>query len=375
MKVSNTLITLTPNNTQINIHLKKYPSQIKLGPLRLGVVSLSTQPKMTTNEVAPPRQLSVPEIKLSHGGRSIPVMGLGTAVDPPVSLEDTKSAVIRAMEVGYRHFDTAHKYKSEQPIGEAVQEALSLGLIQSRDELFITSKLWCGDAHPDLVVPGLKKSLRNLKMDWIDLYLIHWPLSCQPGKTDFPIKEDDFLPMDFQGVWAAMEECQKLGLAKCIGVSNFSCKKLEHLLAIANFPPAVNQVEVNPFWQQKKLIDLCRENGILITAYSPLGAIGTFYGSNRILESEVLQEIAKSKGKSIPQVCLRWLYEQGVSVVVKSFNKERMKENLKIFDWELTEEEHEKIRGIPQSRGVTGWPYLSEKGPFKTLEELWDGEI
>ncbi|CAO2829175.1 unnamed protein product [Amaranthus hypochondriacus] len=330
---------------------------------------------MTINSSTRPSQLRVPELKLSHGDRSIPVIGLGTAVDPPVSAEDMKSAVLQAIEVGYRHFDTAHKYKSEQPIGEAVQEALSMGIIQSRDELFITSKLWCGDAHPDLVVPGLQKSLRNLKMEWIDLYLIHWPLSCQPGKYDFPIKEDDFLPMDFHGVWAAMEECKKLGLTKCIGVSNFSCKKLKDLLAVTKIPPAVNQVEVNPFWQQKKLIDLCKENGIVITAYSPLGAIGTFYGSNRVLESQVLQEIAKAKGKSIPQVCLRWAYEQGITLVVKSFNKERMKENLMIFDWELSEEDNEKIRGIPQSRGVTGWPYLSNKGPFKTLEQLWDGEI
>ncbi|XP_074274475.1 non-functional NADPH-dependent codeinone reductase 2-like [Silene latifolia] len=322
-----------------------------------------------------PSQLSAPRVKLNNELIQIPVIGLGTAVDPPVPDDEIKSAVIRAIEVGFRHFDTAHKYRSEKPIGEAVQEALSTGLIQSRDELFITSKLWCGDAHPDLVVDALAKTLRNLKMEYIDLYLIHWPLSCQPGKYDFPIKEDDFLPMDFEGVWRAMEECQKLGLAKSIGVSNFSCKKLKDLLAVSKIPPAVNQVEVNPFWQQKKLIDLCKENGILVTAYSPLGAIGTFYGSNRVLESEVLQEIAKSKGKSIPQVCLRWAYEQGIAVVVKSFNRERMIENLTIFDWELSEEDHEKIQGIPQSRGVTGWPYLSNKGPFKTLEELWDGEI
>uniref|UniRef100_A0A803MBT1 NADP-dependent oxidoreductase domain-containing protein n=1 Tax=Chenopodium quinoa TaxID=63459 RepID=A0A803MBT1_CHEQI len=337
---------------------------IRVDPLRVRAIHLTTESNMTS----PPSQLRVPQIKLSHGERSIPVIGLGTAVDPPVSADEMKSAVVRAIEVGYRHFDTAHKYKSEQPVGDAVQEALSLGLVQSRDELFITSKLWCGDAHPNLVVPGLQKSLRNLKMEWIDLYLIHWPLSCQPGKNDFPIKEDDFLPMDFQGVWAAMEECQKLGLAKCIGVSNFSCKKLNDLLAIAKIPPAVNQVEVSPFWQQKKLIDLCKENGILITAYSPLGAIGTFYGSNRILESEVLQEIAKSKGKSIPQVCLRWAYEQEITIVVKSFNNERMKENLKIFDWELTEEDHEKIRESLRVEGSLAGLIYQRKGLLRHLK-------
>ncbi|KAL9246457.1 hypothetical protein vseg_019989 [Gypsophila vaccaria] len=342
------------------------------------VNSLSLTFPNTPQQPTPPKMsdsTSIPHLNITQGDRSMPVIALGTAVDPPVSEDIIKTSIIRAIEVGYRHFDTAHKYKSEKPIGEAVQEALGLGLIQSREDVFITSKLWCGDAHSHLVLPGLTKTLENLKMEWIDLYLIHWPLSCQPGKYDFPIKEDDFMPMDFEGVWRAMEECQKLGLAKCIGVSNFSCKKLNDLLAISKIPPAVNQVEVSPFWQQKKLTDLCKQNGILVAAYSPLGAIGTFYGSNRVLECEVLQEIAKSKGKSIPQVCLRWAYEQGIAVVVKSFNTERMKENLSIFGWELSEDDHEKIRGIPQSRGVTGWPYLSKKGPFKTLEELWDGEL
>ncbi|GAB2238146.1 hypothetical protein Droror1_Dr00016048 [Drosera rotundifolia] len=109
-------------------------------------------------------------------------------------------------------------------------------------------------------------------------------------------------------------------------------------------------------------------------ANSYLGAIGTFYGS-RVLECEVLKDIAKAKGKTISQVSLRWVYEQGVAVVVKSFNQHRMKENLMIFDWELSEEDHKKIRTIPQSRGVTGWPYISSIGPIKTLKELWDGEI
>jgi len=113
---------------------------------------------MAPNEVAPP--LPVPRIQLSHGARNMPVIALGTAADPPVPAEVTKSAVVDAIQLGYRHFDTAHKYRSEQPIGDAVQEAVNLGLIQSRDEVFITSKLWCGDAHPHLVVSGLKKTLR-----------------------------------------------------------------------------------------------------------------------------------------------------------------------------------------------------------------------
>ncbi|KAK9750939.1 hypothetical protein RND81_02G231100 [Saponaria officinalis] len=327
---------------------------------------------MSTNENGPHQQST---IDLGHNGRKMPVMGFGTGVYPPVPSAQIKAAVIRAIEVGYRHFDTAHRYESEEPIGEAIKEALSLGLIKSRDELFITSKLWCGHAHPHLVLPALKKTLRNLKMERIDLYLIHWPLSCTEDKYDFPIKEDDFLPLDFKGVWEAMEKCHKLGLANSIGVSNFSCKKLQYVLGFAKIPPAVNQVEVNPFWQQSKLIELCKANGVLVTAYSPLGSLGTVHGSNKIIESSVLQQIAKSKGKSIPQVCLRWAYEQGIAFVVKSYNEERMKENLAIFDWKLSEEDLENIRGIPQTRGATGWFNLCKNGPFKTLEELWDGEI
>ncbi|GMH27620.1 hypothetical protein Nepgr_029463 [Nepenthes gracilis] len=331
---------------------------------------------MGTVLVSPPSsRLTIPEVQLSHGGRSVPLIGLGTAVDPPVSSEVTKAAILKAIGSGYRHFDTAVRYRTEQPLGDALQEALRLGLLKTRDEVFITSKLWCGDAHPELIVPAIHKSLRNLRLEYLDLFLIHWPVSSQPGKTDFPIKKEDFLPMEYESVWAAMEECQKLGLTKCIGVSNFSSKKLAHILSVAKIPPAVNQVEVNPFWQQKKLIDFCKRNGIQVTAYSPLGAIGTFYGSNRVMECQVLKEIAKARGKTVPQVCLRWAYEQGIAVVVKSFNSERMKENLMIFDWELSAEDHEKISQIPQSRGVTGWPYISPIGPIKTLEELWDGEL
>ncbi|KAH9745917.1 Deoxymugineic acid synthase 1 [Citrus sinensis] len=172
-----------------------------------------------------------------------------------------------------------------------------------------------------------------------------------------------------------MEECQNLGLTKSIGVSNFACKKLERLLATAKIPPAVNQVELNPVWQQKKLRDFCEKKGIHITAYSPLGAKGTVWGTNRVMECQVLKEIANAKGKSVAQVSLRWVYQQGVSLVVKSFNKERMKENLDIFDWELSAEELQKIEQIPQYRGNRTEVHVSEDGPYKSLEDLWDGEI
>ncbi|RWR75133.1 methylecgonone reductase-like protein [Cinnamomum micranthum f. kanehirae] len=180
--------------------------------------------------------------------------------------------------------------------------------------------------------------------------------------------------MDFKAVWEAMEECQRLGLVKSVGVSNFSCKKLSQLMVNAKIPPAVNQVQLNPAWQQRKLRDFCEENGILVSAWAPLGASGASWGSLAVMDSPILKEIAAAKGKSTAQVSLRWIYQQGVSVIVKSFNKERMKENLGIFDWELSEEELQQISQMPQHRGVSGQLFISPNGPYKTVQELWDDD-
>ncbi|XP_031125663.1 non-functional NADPH-dependent codeinone reductase 2-like [Ipomoea triloba] len=319
---------------------------------------------------------SIPEIHLSsgQGGRRMPVVGFGTAADPPVGPEVVKKAVLQAIVVGYRHFDTAALYNSERPLGEAIKEAIEKGVIQSREELFITSKLWCSDAHPQTVLPAINKTLQNLGVGYLDLYLIHWPVSSK-GIAEYPIKKEDFEAMDFKGVWEAMEETQNQGFTKAIGVSNFSCKKLQTILSTAKITPAVNQVEVNPCWQQKKLRDFCKDHGILVVAYGPLGSVGTFYGTNRVMESGVLKEIAKAKGKSVAQVALRWGYEQGIGIIVKSYNQERMKQNLEIFDWELSEEDANKIGEISQARGCLGMDYTSEYGPYKSIAELWDGEL
>ncbi|KAH0672083.1 hypothetical protein KY285_023051 [Solanum tuberosum] len=296
----------------------------------------------------------MPAIPMPAGCWRIPALGFGTAADPPVEPEIVRSSVVEAIEVGYRHFDTAALYNSEEALGEAINEAINGGFVESREQLFITSKLWCSDAHPQHVLPALNKTLRNLKMDYIDLYLIHWPLSSKPGIHEYPIKKEDFITMDF---------------------NNFSCKNLADVLATAKIPPAVIQVEVNPCWQQQKLREFCKRNGVLVVGYSSLGSIGTFYGTNRVMESEVLREIAKARGKTVAQVALRWGYEQGIGVVVKSYNKERMKQNLEIFDWSLNDDECRKISEIPQSRVCLGKDYTSPYGPYKTTEELWDEEL
>ncbi|OMO72587.1 Aldo/keto reductase [Corchorus olitorius] len=301
---------------------------------------------------------TVPGVSLSTCDLTMPVIGMGTMGHPPVPPETLKAAIIEAIKAGYRHFDTAFAYRTEQPLGEAIAEALKLGLIKSRDELFITTKLWATFGEKELVVPCLKISLSNLKLDYVDLYLIHWPLKLSQEVRQMPVEKEHLFPLDMKSVWEGMEECKNLGLAKAIGVSNFTCKKLEELLATAKIPPAVNQVEMNPLWRQKKLREFCKPKGIHVSAFTPLGANNTKWGDNRILGCDVIEEIAKSKGKTPAQISLRWLYEQGVSIIAKSFNSERMKQNLDIFDWSLTEEESNKISQLPQRKGVLLEPVL-----------------
>ncbi|KAJ7964745.1 NADPH-dependent codeinone reductase-like protein [Quillaja saponaria] len=283
---------------------------------------------------------------------------------PKLVLNSPGQPSIPAIKLGYRHFDTARIYGSEEALGEAIAEAIQLGLV-SREELFITTKLWCSDNHPHLVAPTLKKSLEALQLEYLDLYLIHWPISAKPGNLQFTFAEEDLTPFDLKGVWTALEDTQKLGLTKSIGVSNFSIKKLQNLLSFASIPPSVNQVEMNPCWQQKKLREFCKENVIIMTAFSPLGAAGASWGTNDVLDNELLKEIANARGKSVAQVSLRWIYEQGVTLVFKSYNKERLKQNIEIFDWSLTEDDHKKISQLNQHRFNTG--------PVKT--DIWDDNI
>ncbi|KAH6815369.1 oxidoreductase superfamily protein [Perilla frutescens var. frutescens] len=300
----------------------------------------------------------IPSVKLSGCEKAMPVMGMGTASFPPAGLEATKAAVLEAIKAGYRHFDTAFAYGSEKALGEAVAEAVRVGLVKSRDDLFITTKLWASFTDPTQVVPACKMSLQNLQLEYVDLYLIHWPVTLTEMVWKTPVPIEIVKHLDMKGVWEAMEECKNLGLTKAIGVSNFSCNKIQQLLTTAKIPPAVNQ---------KKLREFCKEKGIHVTAYSPLGANNTKWGDNRIVESDAIADIAKARGKTTAQVALRWAYEQGVSIASKSFNKERMRENLQIFDWTLSDQELDKISQLPQAKGVT---LASILGPHDIVLEI-----
>ncbi|XP_010271101.1 PREDICTED: methylecgonone reductase-like [Nelumbo nucifera] len=316
----------------------------------------------------------IPEVVLSSGHK-MPSVGMGAGAHPLVPLPPPDALVsifVDAIEAGYSHFDTASIYQTEEPLGRAIAQALEQGLIKSRDDLFITSKLWCTDADPDLVLPALKRTLKKLGLEYLDLYLIHWPVRLKQGASVVPFPKEDILPFDMKRTWEAMEECCRLGLAKSIGVSNFSRKKLSQLLDHATIPPAVNQVEMNPAWQQKELREFCKENGIHVCAWSPLAKNGAPGGSLAVMKSPILKDIAMAKRKSIAQISMRWIYQQEVTPIVKTYNKERMKENLQIFDWELSDEELDKISRIPQQSGSSGKMFVSPNGPYKTIEEVWD---
>ncbi|XP_058091524.1 non-functional NADPH-dependent codeinone reductase 2-like [Magnolia sinica] len=308
-----------------------------------------------------------------NSGRKMPLLGTGTACFPLPPIEDLKKAILDAMEVGYRHFDSAASYQSEEGLGVAIAEALEKGLIKSRDELFITTKLWCNNACPERVLPAIRESLRKLRLEYVDLYLIHFPARFKEEILEMPCVKDDMLPFDMKSTWEAMEEVNKLGLAKSIGVSNLTCKKLTDLLAHAKIPPAVNQVEMHPVWQQKKLRDFYAEKGIHVSAYSPLGA--KEWGFDVVLGNALLIDIARAKGKSVAQIALRWGFQQGVSLIPKSFNKGRLKQNFAILDWQLTEEELQQIGTIPQKRIMITPEFIFPDGIFKSPEELWDGEM
>ncbi|KAG9141275.1 hypothetical protein Leryth_001743 [Lithospermum erythrorhizon] len=318
--------------------------------------------------------VQVPEVVL-NSGKKMPLLGFGTASASKPPNEELISIFLDAIEVGYRHFDTASFYGSEEAVGGAVAAAIERGMIKSRDEIFITTKLWCTDADPHLVMPALENSLKRLGLSYVDLYLIHWPMRMKPGTDVHTFTKQSLIPFDIIGTWKAMEVCCKMGMAKSIGVSNFSCSKLSQILEVATIPPAVNQVEMNVAWQQKKLIEFCKEKKIHVTAYSPLGANGAAWGSLAVMKCPVLIAIASTKQKALAQVALRWVFEQGASVIVKSFNKERMKQNLEILDWELTEEEIAQIQEIPQKRAVSGEEFVDPDGFYKSVDQLWDGEL
>ncbi|KAI9929418.1 hypothetical protein MW887_000888 [Aspergillus wentii] len=280
-------------------------------------------------------------------GAHIPAIGLGTWQDP----EAQENAVLTALKEGYRHIDTARCYGTEKQVGNAIRKS---GI--PREEIFVTSKLWNNKHHPNDVAQALQLSLDDLGLEYLDLFLMHWPSAFKPGDDPFPQDKDGkIIPadIDYVATYKAMEPLVKSGKAKAIGISNFARKEVERLLENCSIVPAVHQYENHPWLQQESFADFHRQKGIIVTQYSPLGNENEIYGTKdkygRLVEDTVLVEIGKKYGKTSAQVALAWGIAHGRAVIPKSKTPQRIAENLQ-SDFKLEAADLNKINSIDKKR-------------------------
>ncbi|KAG9469223.1 hypothetical protein GDO78_021013 [Eleutherodactylus coqui] len=289
-----------------------------------------------------------------NDGRKMPVIGFGTYAPPQFSKRLAEDGVKVALEVGYRHIDSAFIYKNEVEVGQAIKQKIADGTVK-REDVFYTGKLWSTFYTPDRVRQGLEKSLTNLQLDYMDLFLIHSPIEFKPGDDLLPTDENGkpiYHNTDIRDTWKALEECKDAGLVRSIGVSNFSKRQIELILNCPDlkYKPVCNQVECHIYLNQSKLQEFLKSHDIVLVAFSVLGSSRDQkwidQNSPVLLEDPVLNCIAEKVGRTPAQVALRYLLQRGAVVLAKSFTPARIKENFQVFDFQLSAEEMKTLDGL-----------------------------
>lgn len=296
-------------------------------------------------------------------GSKMPIIGLGTFLS---SSGEVYKAVRWALKVGYRHIDCAAIYGNQNEVGQALQDAMKEDNIK-REELFITSKLW-NDAHKiEDVRPAFEQTLRELKLDYLDLYLIHWPVAQKKG-TQMPQNDDDWLSLEEVPLWETYSEMEKIyeqRLCKAIGVSNFNKDKLSKLISKTQIVPAVNQIECHPLLNQKDLVEYCSKDNIVITAYSPLGAQ---FSQGKLLNNPRIVEISTKLNATPAQVLLAWQIARGVVVIPKSVHEDRIKENFGSLSVILDNDDIKQIDEMNENhRFITGESFINEAKGYDSI--------
>ena len=266
------------------------------------------------------------KIPFTHGSGAIPVLGFGTLIPDPLA---TRQATKAALEVGFRHFDCAERYRNEQAVGDAMQEMFKAGAMERKD-VFVTTKLWNSNHRPERVKPAFEASRRRLQIDHVDCYLIHTPFAFQPGDDQEPKDERGQIVYD-SGVtlvetWQALESLVDEGRCRAIGLSNVNLEKLQEIVEAARIKPAVVEVESHPYLPEWELLDYCQRHGIVLLAFAALGHAM----EPRLLDDPVITAIARRLGKTPAQVVLAWAIQRGTALLTTSVKPSRLRENFEV---------------------------------------------
>jgi diketogulonate reductase-like aldo/keto reductase len=277
-------------------------------------------------KMAVPDMLRYKRIPLAHGTGAIPAAGFGTLIPDPLA---TKQAVEAALSVGFRHLDCAERYRNEEAVGDAMQEAFATGTVR-REDVFVTTKLWNTNHRPERVKPAFDASRRRLRVDYIDCYLIHTPFAFRPGDEQDPRDERGQVIYDpgvtLAETWRALERLVDDGHCGSIGLSDVTLEKLQEIVAVARIKPAVVQVESHPYLPEWELLDFCREHGIVLLAFAALG-----HGMDpKVLEDPVITAIAARVNKTPAQVALAWAAQRGTAFLTTSVTPGRIEENFDV---------------------------------------------